>query len=175
MVEENPEQELQKVISEPSMPKQPSAVLKKSHKIYFIIGGIVVALILILLIRTLFFHPITSEPSNVNYIKILEQNKDYQEYSQDFFSKYSRYPEFTMNSDVLLTKQYIEQKLAEINNTGMQAYSIVFENLTGSNNLHLIELKETQDANKGLIAVIDLDKKEALKVYAALNILIKGG
>jgi len=170
----------QEGIAEEQIKKAESAL--KERKFPFRTVAIIAAAAIVIILAFFVYNSLNKQPqiypknsSIEGYINILEKNKDYKEYVSSFKDQFKREPTFLLTEDTLLNNTYIERKIAELKNSAMDAYALVYENLPASDSLHLIQLQEQGETNRGLITVIDTQTKEVVKIYAALNILLKGG
>lgn len=94
-----------------------------------------------------------------DFSKILKNDPDAQEIIKNFSSEKVKFR----------IEKLDKQKVVEGTSS---PYEEVFSDLPQSNELYLIRVLD-KETDKGLISVIDMDKKEIVKIYGLLNVDFK--
>ncbi|MFH1073320.1 MAG: hypothetical protein V1743_07875 [Nanoarchaeota archaeon] len=96
------------------------------------------------------------EPGQDDFLLILNENPDFQEYK-------AGYPDFYLLSQEKLTPEAIKNKTDSLRGGPHEAFITTYENLTGTD-LYEVHFRDPRTKNE-LVTIIDLDTKKIEQIY----------
>ena len=109
-----------------------------------------------------------------DFVSVLKQNKDFQDFNSDFKDINGRDFEAVKVEIVELNKTVIEERknLFE-NNTATKPFAVIYDDLPDKSDLFEVWLKDKLDDNRKIISIIDMEQGDVLKFYALISITDK--
>ena len=114
---------------------------------------------------------IVQPPSEKEILSMLSESQDFQDWNSDFVKSQGKEPILKLEKNFLLTEAKIKEMIEKAQ---IGQKEVVQEILSGfstdSNSVYYVEMKCVEVPSKGIIAIIDVKEKKALKFYATLGL-----
>ena len=104
----------------------------------------------------------TLPPGPADFLAILEQDADFQEYK-------AGYPDYSFKSQEQLTPEVIEAKVANLTGGPHEAFIATYENLTGTDSLYEVRFGDPMTGNE-LVAIVDTSTDKVEQIYLWVNV-----
>ena len=101
--------------------------------------------------------PAVPEPGLADFLAILENNPDFQEYTQG-------YPDYTLKSQEKLTADVVRQKVDALRGGPHEVFVKTYEGLPVSDSLYEVRFNDPRTKNE-LVAMVDIETKKVHQIY----------
>ena len=109
--------------------------------------------------------------TEVGAIQALTSNTDYNDWKNDFVRAQGAPPNLALTKSVLLSKEKIKEMIdASQEGTKGVMEAIIGDVNADANTVFYIEMRDRVAQNKGIIAIIDTEKKIARKFFATIGV-----
>ena len=129
----------------------------------------VVLIIIVFLILVFVFR--SSDNGKIDFIFILENYDDYNQYKKDFMDSTGKEFEPEIVEFFLLDEVSKHEQINEWEqDTSTRPFTVVFENLDITEDLYYVEVFDISNKNRGFMSVIDAENNEVERFIAILKI-----